>query len=234
MRTFYRCEEGYVEDASKVIKTESHRLLQNFRHETRVQAVRDYYASRRIRKEKAKCHDSKMEKEHYMKKKVKAFSESDLEHRENFTNFSSHHKLVKYKDNGKERKGEDFNPSQGPIDPELVMIAGIGRPHGSITIGNSLIRCPSTLWKIKARQTSSYPEITPRPRPVELAIEVAILKEREAMLTLLAEKDKEMKEMKDMTVALVEAERARNDASNTALRVYVREDRSRPSGDASH
>ncbi|KAI5016606.1 hypothetical protein ZWY2020_006457 [Hordeum vulgare] len=189
-----RCEEGYEEDAAKVSKTECHRLLQNFRYEARVQAVRDYYATRRIKKDKAKCRDSKMEKEHYMKvpprwcvdkmdcwealvdqwcsetceashnnakekrgkmvgvthhqvsinliqfgenwarhnktevpqmydlyamahtasyKNVKAFSESDLEHPENFTNISSHHKLVKYRDHGKARKGEDFNPERG-------------------------------------------------------------------------------------------------------------------------
>ncbi|KAI4988651.1 hypothetical protein ZWY2020_035891 [Hordeum vulgare] len=102
-QTYYRCEEGYEEDATKVIKTECHRLLQNFRHEACVQAVRDYYATQRIRIDKAKCRDAKMEKEHYMKamahtasyKKVKAFSESDLEHPENFTNISFHYKLVK-------------------------------------------------------------------------------------------------------------------------------------------
>ena len=106
-------------------------------------------------------------------KKVKAFSESDLDDPLKFTNISSHHKLVRYRDEGKARKGEDFNPSQGPIDPELVMISGGGRSHGSIAIGDGLIRCPSTLPEIKARQTSSYPEITPRPRPVQLAIEVS-------------------------------------------------------------
>ena len=61
------CEEGYDEDAAKVIETECHRLLENFRHEARVQAVRDYYATLRIRLDKAKCRDAKMEKEHYMK-----------------------------------------------------------------------------------------------------------------------------------------------------------------------
>lgn len=66
-KTYYRCEEGYEEDATKVIETECRRLLQNFRHEARVHVVRDYYATRRIRIEKAKCHDTKMEKEHYMK-----------------------------------------------------------------------------------------------------------------------------------------------------------------------
>ena len=61
-------------------------------------------------------------------KKVKAFSQSDLDDANNFTNISSHNKLVRYRDEGKARKGEDFNPSQGPIDPELVMISGGGRP----------------------------------------------------------------------------------------------------------
>ncbi|KAI4977856.1 hypothetical protein ZWY2020_014410 [Hordeum vulgare] len=150
-------------------------------------------------------------------KKVKEFSQSDLEHPENFTNISSHHKVVKYIDHGKARKGEDFNPSEGPIDPELVMIAGTGRPRGSITIGDGLIRCPSTLRLIKARQTSSCPEITRRPRPVELAIEAAIQKEREAMQAAMAEKDKEIRELEQRTIALVEAERARNDASNRAI-----------------
>ena len=106
-------------------------------------------------------------------KKAKAFSESDLGHPENFTNISSHHKLVRYRDVGKEVNGEDFNPSQHPIDPELVMIAGGRRPHGSIAIGDGMIRCPLTLPEIKARQTRSCPEIRTCPRPVDLAIEVS-------------------------------------------------------------
>ena len=106
-------------------------------------------------------------------KKVKAFSQSDLDDANNFTNISSHNKLVRYRDEGKAKKGEDFNPSQGPIDPELVMISGGGRSHGSIAIGDGLIRCPSTLPEIKARQSSSAPEIRPRERPVQLAIKVS-------------------------------------------------------------
>ena len=106
-------------------------------------------------------------------KKAKAFSESDLDDPNKFTNRASHNKLVRYRDEGKARKGEDFNPSQQPIDLELVMIAGGGRPHGSIAIGDGLIRCPRTLPEIKSRQTSSAPEIRPRPRPMELAIEVS-------------------------------------------------------------
>ena len=67
LQTFYRCEEGYEEEAADVIDKECKRLLQNLRHEFRVQAVRDYYATRRMRIDKAKCRDAKMEKEHYMK-----------------------------------------------------------------------------------------------------------------------------------------------------------------------
>ena len=97
-------------------------------------------------------------------KKVKAFSASDLDDPKNFTNISAHDKLVQYRDQGKARKGEDFNPSQGPIDTELLMISGGGRSHGSIAMGDGLIRCPSTLPEIKAHQSSSAPEIRPRER----------------------------------------------------------------------
>ena len=83
-------------------------------------------------------------------KKVKAFSPSDLDDANNFTNISSHDKLVKYRDEGKARKGEDFNLSHGPIDTELLLISGGGRSHGSIAMGDGLIRCPSTLLEIKA------------------------------------------------------------------------------------
>ena len=69
-------------------------------------------------------------------------------------------------------KGEDFNP-QGPIDTELLMISDGGRSHGSIAMGDGLIRCPSTLSEIKARQSSSAPEVRPRGRPVQLAFKVS-------------------------------------------------------------
>ena len=106
-------------------------------------------------------------------KKAKAFSESDLDDPNNFTLISSHHKLVAYMDAGKAPKGDDFNPSQEPSDRKLVMISGGGRPHGSIAIGDGIIRCPLTLPEIKARQSSSSLEIMRCPQPVELAIEVS-------------------------------------------------------------
>ena len=67
MQTFYRCEEGYEDDAAKVIETECRCLLQNFRHEARVQVVRDYYASTNIKRSKTKCRAKFLSKEKYMK-----------------------------------------------------------------------------------------------------------------------------------------------------------------------
>ena len=104
-------------------------------------------------------------------KKAKAFSEDDLNHPESFTNISSHNKLVRYSDFGKATKGEEFNLSQSAFDPELVMLSGDGSKHGSVAIGDGLMRCPRTLSEIKKRQTSSLLEIRPRPRPMQLAIE---------------------------------------------------------------
>uniref|UniRef100_A0A8I6WCX4 Uncharacterized protein n=1 Tax=Hordeum vulgare subsp. vulgare TaxID=112509 RepID=A0A8I6WCX4_HORVV len=158
-------------------------------------------------------------------KKAKAFSESDLDDPSNFTNISSHQKLVAYRDAGKATKGDDFNPSQEPLDPELVMISGGGRPHGSIAIGDGIIRCPLTLPKIKARQSSRCPEITSRPRPVELAIEAALQKERAANQAAL-EKERlasqaalqaALNERDQTTERLLEEERARNEAGQRAL-----------------
>ena len=67
MQTFYRCEEGYEEDAAKVIDTECKHLLQNLQHEARPQAVRDYYAKRGIKKDKPSCRAKFLKKGQYMK-----------------------------------------------------------------------------------------------------------------------------------------------------------------------
>ena len=63
MQTFYRYEEGYKEEAANVIENVCKRLLQNLRHEARVQAVRDYYAGRGIKKPKQECRDKFLSKE---------------------------------------------------------------------------------------------------------------------------------------------------------------------------
>ena len=50
-----------------VVETEYKRLLQNLRHEARVQAVQDYYASKGIRRSKQKCRGKFLSKEKYMR-----------------------------------------------------------------------------------------------------------------------------------------------------------------------
>ena len=119
-----------------------------------------------------------------------------------------------YRDVGKTRKGEDFNPSQSPFDPEIVMLSGGGRYYGSVAIGDGLIRCPRTLREIKKRQVSSDPKIPPRPRPMDLAIEARAHE-------LLAEANRQAKqrerELEERTASMLEAERNRNDASHRAL-----------------
>ena len=49
-----------------VVENECKRLLQNLRHEARVQAVRDYYASKGVRRGKKKCRGKFLSKEKYM------------------------------------------------------------------------------------------------------------------------------------------------------------------------
>ena len=48
-------------------------------------------------------------------------------------------------------------------------------------------------------------------------LQAAIQKERAAMQAAIAEKDKEIRELEERTTALVEAERARNEASTRAI-----------------
>ena len=72
MQKLYRCEEGYEEEAANVIDNVCKRLLQNLRHEAWVQAVRDYYASRGIKKTTPACREKFLSKEEYMKVNLKA------------------------------------------------------------------------------------------------------------------------------------------------------------------
>ena len=50
----------------RLSKPSASALLQNLRHEARVQAVRDYYASKGIRRGKKKCRGKFLSKEKYM------------------------------------------------------------------------------------------------------------------------------------------------------------------------
>ena len=144
-------------------------------------------------------------------KKAKAFSEDDLNHPDSFTNISSHNKLLRYRDWGKEMKGEDFNLSQSPFDPEFVMLSGDGRKHGHVAIGDGLIRCPRSLSEIKKRHTRSLPEIPPRPRPVELTMES---RAQELLAEATRQAARRERELEERTANMLEAKRNRNDAGH--------------------
>ena len=111
-------------------------------------------------------------------------------------------------------KGEDFNPSQSPFDPELVMLSGDGRKHGHIAIGDGLIRCPRSLPEIKKRRMKSLPEMRPRPRPVDLAIEARV---QELVAEATRQAEEKVRDMEERTANLLEAERNLNDAGHRAL-----------------
>ncbi|KAI4987605.1 hypothetical protein ZWY2020_020405 [Hordeum vulgare] len=200
--------------------------------------VRRYMGRRRPRFSRLSAHHSKMEMPELYDlygmahtasyKKAKALFDSDLDDQNNLTNILSHHKLMKYRDTGKAWKGEDFNLSQEPLDPELVMISGDGRPHGSIAIGDGIIRCPLTLPEIKVRQSSSCPKIRPHPWLVDLAIEkeraaneAALEKERAATEAALekerAASQAALEEMDQTIARLIEEEGPRNEAAHLAM-----------------
>ena len=54
------------EQAAKVLDFECKRLLQNVRHEMRVQCIRDYYAKRGLKRSKAECRLKFLRREQYM------------------------------------------------------------------------------------------------------------------------------------------------------------------------
>ena len=54
------------EQAAKVLDFECKRLLQNVRHEMRVQCIRDYYTKRGVKRSKADCRGKFLRSEQYM------------------------------------------------------------------------------------------------------------------------------------------------------------------------
>ena len=51
---------------AKVLDLECKRLLQNVRHEMRVQCIRDYHAKRGLKRSKAECRVKFLRREQYM------------------------------------------------------------------------------------------------------------------------------------------------------------------------
>jgi len=55
LQVYYKVDESMEEEANNVLIEECKHLLQNTRHEMRVQAIRDYYAQRGKKLSKKDC-----------------------------------------------------------------------------------------------------------------------------------------------------------------------------------
>ena len=86
--------------------------------------------------------------------------------------------------------------------------------HGSIAIGQGLIRCPRSLPEIKKRQTRSLPEMRPSPRPMELAVEA---RPQELLAKATRQATQRERQLEERMANLLEAERNRNDTGHRAL-----------------
>ena len=66
LQAYYKVDESMEEEANNVLIEECKRLLQNTRHEMRVQAIRDYYAQRGKKLSKKDCCKKYLKREQYM------------------------------------------------------------------------------------------------------------------------------------------------------------------------
>ena len=66
LQVYYKVDESKEQEAADVIVAEATRLLQNTRHEMRVQAVRDYYAKQGRKRSKKDCRKKFLTKAQYM------------------------------------------------------------------------------------------------------------------------------------------------------------------------
>ncbi|KAK1695421.1 hypothetical protein QYE76_012118 [Lolium multiflorum] len=73
----------------------------------------------------------------------------------------------------KQKYGEDANPEAEDFDPEVAVLAGEGLKHGRLWFGDGCVdpaKVPS-LRQIRRGRKSGQPEVEPRPRASDLAVE---------------------------------------------------------------
>lgn len=86
---------------------------------------------------------------------------------EAYSNASVHPKLAEYSSAFRQRHGEDADPATEPLDTDLVMRLGAGKPHGAYWMANSAIDPSSvpTLREIRrGGSTGSSSDIPIAPR----------------------------------------------------------------------
>ncbi|KAK1626362.1 hypothetical protein QYE76_000677 [Lolium multiflorum] len=106
-------------------------------------------------------------------KKMKQRKTPDPETGSVWVNPQSETQCTSYVSKFKQKYGEDANPEAEDFDPEVAVLAGEGLKHGRLWFGDGCVdpaRVPS-LRQIRRGRKSGQPEVEPRPRASDLAVE---------------------------------------------------------------
>ena len=73
----------------------------------------------------------------------------------------------------KEVRGESFDPYTEDFDVEVAILAGQGKKHGSLWIGDGCVdpMTEPSLRQVRRGRTRDQPRVEPRPRASDLAVE---------------------------------------------------------------
>nr|XP_051191154.1 uncharacterized protein LOC127304544 [Lolium perenne] len=106
-------------------------------------------------------------------KKMKQRKTPDPETGSVWVNPQSETQCTSYVSKFKQKYGEDANPEAEDFDLEVAVLAGEGLKHGRLWFGDGCVdpaRVPS-LRQIRRGRKSGQPEVEPRPRASDLAVE---------------------------------------------------------------
>nr|XP_051196692.1 uncharacterized protein LOC127310031 [Lolium perenne] len=106
-------------------------------------------------------------------KKMKQRKTPDPETGSVWVNPQSETQCTSYVSKFKQKYGEEANPEAEDFDPEVAVLAGEGLKHGRLWFGDGCVdpaRVPS-LRQIRRGRKSGQPEVEPRPRASDLAVE---------------------------------------------------------------
>ena len=84
---------------------------------------------------------------------------------EAYTNPNVYEKMARYTEAARQRYGPDYDPTQQPLDTDLVMRTGGGKPHGQYSIANNAID-PTNVPSLRQirRSTSTTSDVPIRRR----------------------------------------------------------------------
>ena len=82
-------------------------------------------------------------------------------------------KCTAYESKFKEKHGQTSDPSTEDFDVEVAVLAGEGKRHGQLWIGDGCVdpRTIPSLRSVRSGRTSDQPQVERRPRGSDLAVE---------------------------------------------------------------